>query len=232
VCLAPSETSGYLITEHNLEQDDFKVDVKCAAEYIGNPTAATCSEQDNTYKLQGCEKKVYCFANKALGYQVTETNLVMQAFDVQAECAATFHGAAKVAACTSAGHYELSGCAENFCVAPDTTGYAVSEVELREHKFQVTASCDTGYEGKAVVKPCTLHNGKYTIEGCTRKEVFCVAPSVTSGYTVTETDLRVDEFEVKASCAPGWSGTARVSKCTGSTQKVSAAYSLSGCSRR
>jgi len=209
------------------------VDIKCIDSYIGNPTAVPCTEEDTIYKVQGCEKKVFCMAPTALGYLVTEDNLVMQAFDVTATCAPGFHGAAKVGKCTAQDtEYSLTGCTESFCVSPDTTGYAVSEVELRKHDFQVTAACGVGYEGTAVVEPCALHQGAYTLKGCERKEIFCVAPSVTSGYQVSETDLRVDEFEVTATCAPGWTGTAKVTKCSGATQKVSTAYSLSGCTRR
>ena len=35
-------------------------------------------------------------------------------------------------------------------------------------------------------------------------EVCCA--QVTDGYIVTETDLRIDEFEASAECAPGWTG--------------------------
>lgn len=179
-------------------QEEFKVTAECSQEYIGNPSVVTCTEEDSTYKLKGCEKKVFCYAPTVLGYRVDEKSLVMQAFDVTAKCADGFHGSAKVTACSKEGAYSVTGCTENLCTAPSTVGYAVKEVELREHSFKVTATCDTGYDGTAVVEPCKIHKGQYVLKGCTRDEVFCVAPTVTDGYDVTETDLRVDEFEVKA----------------------------------
>jgi len=205
------------------------VTAECSQEYIGNPSVVTCTEEDSTYKLKGCEKKVFCFAPTVLGYHVDENSLVMQAFDVTAKCADGFHGTAKVTPCSKEGEYSITGCTENLCTAPSTVGYAVKEVELREHSFKVTATCDTGYDGTAVVEPCKIHKGQYVLKGCTRDEVFCVAPTVTDGYDVTETDLRVDEFEVKASCAPGYTGSAMVTKCSGATDKVATSYTLDGC---
>eukprot|EP00913_Durusdinium_trenchii_P001137 g1045.t1 len=221
VCQAPVDTTGYAITEHNLLQEAFKVEATCTSEYIGNAAVVDCTDDNTEYKLTGCEKKIFCQKPTVSGYDVTETSTVMQDFNHD---------------------YQLSGCEMNFCVAPAMPGYAVSELELRQPHFKVTAACATGYEGNAMVEPCDNHYGhwsrqftrysEYKLRGCTRVEAFCVAPSVTDGYIVTETDLRIDEFEASAECAPGWTGTAKVAVCTGATPQVSKQYSLSGCTKR
>ena len=35
--------------------------------YIGTASVVACTEEDNVYKVKGCEKKVFCFAPTALG---------------------------------------------------------------------------------------------------------------------------------------------------------------------
>ena len=196
--------------------------------YIGNPSVVTCTEEDSTYKLKGCEKKVFCYAPTVLGqvltrafctrgllskqirqgYRVDEKSLVMQAFDVTAKCADGFHGSAKVrfdwltppqcsdrgyvppevTACSKEGAYSVTGCTENLCTAPSTVGrtaripvrpvpscgaqsqcrwwdsrtlpgYAVKEVELREHSFkagQTSCAIAAISDGDVTIKRSTL----------------------------------------------------------------------------
>lgn len=214
-------------------QEAFKVEATCTSEYIGNAAVVDCTDDNTEYKLTGCEKKIFCQKPTVSGYDVTETSTVMQDFNVHVACSYGYRGLAKIEKCSASKHdYQLSGCEMNFCVAPAMPGYAVSELELRQPHFKVTAACATGYEGNAMVEPCDNHYGEYKLRGCTRVEAFCVAPSVTDGYIVTETDLRIDEFEASAECAPGWTGTAKVAVCTGATPQVSKQYSLSGCTKR
>lgn len=124
-----------------------------------------------------------------------------------------------------------------------TDGYDVTETDLRVDEFEVKASCAPGYTGSAMVTKCSGATDKvatsYTLDGCTstskrapNQKIFCVAPAVTDGYDVTETDLREHVFQVTARCAAGYSGTAKVYRCTGSTEEVATSYTLSGCTRR
>ena len=53
----------------------------------------------------------------------------------------------------------------------------------------------------------------------------CASPD-TTGYAVTETDLELASFDVTATCAPLYVGTASVGACSADGE----AYSLSGCS--
>ena len=53
----------------------------------------------------------------------------------------------------------------------------------------------------------------------------CASPD-TTGYAVTETDLALASFDVTATCAPLYVGTASASACSADGE----AYSLSGCS--
>lgn len=233
VCQAPADTTGYAVSEHQLLQSHFKVEATCASAYIGNAAVVDCTEDDPTYKLSGCEKKVFCKKPSVAGYDVTETSVVMQDFKTTASCSAGYHGAAQVAKCSETNtDYSLSGCTENVCLAPtDVTGYTVTEKNLRQPFFEVEVGCAEGYGGNAVVTACTSHQGRYQVTGCQRIEAFCLSPSVTDGYEITETDLRMDVFKVTATCASGWSGTAQVGACTGATPEVAKEYTLSGCQK-
>lgn len=220
-----------MVSEYDLIQEEFKVEAACSSEYIGNAAVVDCTEEDNHYKLTGCDKKIYCKKPSISGYDVKETSLVMQNFKATATCSSGYHGVPQVAKCSETiSEYSLSGCSVNVCKAPPSTiGYSVSEMELRQPNFQVKVACATGYGGTATVTACTGHQSEYQLSGCQRVEAFCLSPSVTEGYVVKETDLRMDVFKATATCAPGWSGTAKVSVCTGATPQVAKEYGLSGC---
>jgi hypothetical protein len=141
--------------------------------------------------------------------ELTETSLASTNFDVAAVCdmANGYVGTAVATACTAAGEYTLSGCTalDEVCSAPapdDMTGYVVVEEELASQTFDVTASCAPGYTGTARSSVCTAQDAsskaRYGLSGCTR--IDCTAPVDTTGYTVTNTDLSVAEFDVTVVC--------------------------------
>ena len=143
------------------------------------------------------------------GYDVTETNLDLRngRFSVAVACAAGYEGAAAVAACSTAGDYGLSGCAPIVCTTPAATaGYERTTVRLDLSKgaFDVRVSCASGYEGTAAATPCAT-SGPYTLSGC--DPIVCTAPAVTTGYqrTTVNLDLSSGAFDVRASCASGFS---------------------------
>lgn len=110
ICKAPKQLSGYTVTEHSLDQGSFRVAAACAASHVGTPRATVCPEPLTAYSLSGCERKVHCVAPAAEGYEVTETDLVAQNFQVAATCAHGFEGTAQAEACTAEGEaYELRG---------------------------------------------------------------------------------------------------------------------------
>ncbi|CAE7369330.1 unnamed protein product, partial [Symbiodinium necroappetens] len=91
-----------------------------------------------------------------------------------------------------------------------TDGYDVTETDLRVDEFEVkelqTRLEREWNEGTVATS--------YTLDGCTstskrapNQKIFCVAPAVTDGYDVTETDLREHVFQVTARCSAGYSGT-------------------------
>ena len=230
LCVAPSDVTGYDVTEVALLESKFDVTVKCAPGYLGTAAVAACSADGEAYTLSGCEKDKLCSApSDATGYTVTEVALAGSKFDVTAECAVGYLGTAAVAACTADGQaYTLSGCEKDkLCVAPsDVTGYDVTEVALLESKFEVTVTCAPGYLGTAAVAACSADGEAYTLSGC-EKDKLCSAPSDATGYTVTEVALAGSKFDVTAECAVGYLGTAAVAACTADGQ----AYTLSGCEK-
>ena len=122
--------------------------------------------------------------------------------------------------------YSLTGCAEIVCEAPlSTAGYAsLLHGSLAAPSFDVSASCATGYSGTAVAAVCSTQGSAYTLTGCV--VATCVPPSSTVGYTSIITGSLVkSSFDVSASCADGYEGTADAVECDDDGM----AYSLTGC---
>jgi len=228
LCLAPETMKGYVISETNLKISNFGVTAQCAAGYVGTAIVQSCTSNGESYKVSGCEFDPVCLApaDKA-GYSVTESVLASSKFDVTATCAAGYEGTPVVTVCGSDGKpYSLSGCkVEQVCVAPvSASGYAVTETVMVKSKFDVTAKCAAGYTGTAIVTACASDGGTYTLGGC-EKEQLCTAPSSATGYTVTETVLAKNTFDVTAKCAAGYTGTAIVTACASD----GGTYTLEGC---
>ena len=231
ICLGPTDVEGYSVTEVNLAESKFDVNVECATGFAGTASVTACAKHGEAYTLAGCEKDPICLAPTDVeGYSITETVLAVSKFDVTVECALGFTGTASVSPCSENGKpFTLSGCVkDNFCIAPATSaGYEVTEVNLAASKFDVTAECAAGYFGSAKVSTCTTDKGAYALSGC-EKDTLCVAPMDSKGYVVDESDLRRSQFDVVAGCADGYSGTAQVTPCSSEGEP----YALSGCSKR
>ena len=104
--------------------------------------------------------------------------------------------------------------------------------------FEVTAECATNYTGDAKVTGCDTRGEPYTLDGCTWAgsgakpqptpiTKRCTAPSSIEGYEVTQVDMKVASFDVKATCAPNYKGNA-VAKCANGGEP----YTLKGCTVR
>ena len=127
------------------------------------------------------------------GYVVTETALDKLNFKVGVACADDYVGNPKATECSQAlTPFTVSGCQQKIhCQSPDdTTGYQVAEKSKVAQLFDVTATCARGYEGTAVVRACSKTGEKYALSGCKYSTTTCLAPAATTGYTVTEVELR------------------------------------------
>ena len=228
-CAAPAATEGYVVTEVELRQIIFDVQVTCAPGFAGVAKVAKCKSDMGEYTLSGCTASPVCLAPEELaGYSVTESSLDMSSFKVDVACADTHTGSPKATKCSSPlSSYTLSGCEEKIrCESPESTeGYVVTETETTAQLFNVPATCARGYEGKAVATACSKTGNKYTLSGCKYSSATCAAPAVTEGYVVTEVELRQIIFDVQVTCAPGYSGVAKVAKCKSDMGE----YTLSGC---
>ena len=69
-------------------------------------------------------------------------------------------------------------------------------------------------------KPLT----SFTLSGC-QKKIHCQSPGDTTGYQVAEKAKVAQLFDVTATCARGYEGTAVVKACS----KTDETYSLTGC---
>ena len=228
-CAAPKATDGYLVTEAQLRKILFDVSVQCAPGYQGTAKVSPCTSQGGAYTLSGCSAAPVCVSPKGLtGYSVTETSLNRGSFKVAATCSATHIGEPKVTECTSnLGAYSITGCVPKIqCASPENSHYVLTEKNTVAQSFDVAATCARGYEGTAVVTPCSKTGQQYQLSGCKYSTTTCVAPKATDGYLVTESHLRKIIFDVSVQCAPGYQGTAKATKCNLDRE----AYTLSGCS--
>ena len=179
------------------------------------------------WQITACEE-IQCNQPSLDGYaSVAETSLAAPSFDVSATCAAGYSGTAAAVVCSSQGSaYTLTGCVATTCVPPPSTvGYAsILTTSLVKQSFDVSATCAAGYEGTAVAAVCSDHGAAYELAGCAA--VVCVQPSSTEGYaSVAETSLAAPSFDVSATCAAGYSGTAAAVVCS----SQGSAYTLTGC---
>eukprot|EP00435_Cladocopium_sp_Y103_P040665 s182_g11.t1 len=162
------------------------------------------------------------------GYIVYEGSLFIKHFHVQAQCAEGYKGKAMITACSKSGEpYKISGCTPKMCLAPtalEKQDYEVSEHSLEMRFFSVMAQCKG--LGKAVVKQCKSDMEPYVIFGCLPFTCTTNKTSADEGYQVFEASKRLDSWDVTATCAPGFEGTAKVNKC----EKPLMPYTLSGCS--
>ena len=167
-CVAPADSTGYLVTEVELRKLVFSVQAQCAPGYQGLAKATACAHDLGVYGLSGCTPRPICKAPKQQeGYVVTEQSLSMAGFQVQVACAASHVGTPKATVCAGPlKAYELSGCERKvYCVAPKTEGYEVTELDLVAQRFQVAASCAPGYEGTPQVEACVREGEAYVLRG-------------------------------------------------------------------
>ena len=161
-----------------------------------------------------------------LGYLVTEVELRKIIFEVNAQCAPGYQGAATTTKCSGHnGPYTLSGCTPApVCASPkDLTGYIVEEKSLDRDTFKVEVQCADTHTGKAKASECTKNLGTYSVSGCAKK-IQCASPE-SDHYLVTEQNTVAQTFDVAVACARGYEGKAVATACSKTGQQ----YQLSGC---
>ncbi|CAE6937669.1 APX7 [Symbiodinium natans] len=163
------------------------------------------------------------------GYVVFEASTFKDSFDVTAKCAERYKGTAVVSPCTADGApYTLRGCSPERCtepVAADMKGYELAPFSLERPSFSVTVKCTSGVGfGKAT--ECVKDGDPYTVTGCLVGECTSPAANLAShGYVVYERSRMPQSFNVSATCASGYKGTASASTC----KAAGTPYSLAGC---
>ncbi|CAJ1346464.1 unnamed protein product [Effrenium voratum] len=114
------------------------------------------------------------------------------------------------------------------CLAPRDAsrykGFVVEEHDLRKFSFDVTVRCSAGYEGTPSATACTRDQESYSLTGCELAK-SCKSAVKSAGYVLTETDLTLSKFSVKAQCEEGYEGTPTVTACADDAE----AYTVSGC---
>ncbi|CAK9066410.1 unnamed protein product, partial [Durusdinium trenchii] len=233
VCTAPSPTEqqDYKITEHTLELPFFSVTVQCKG--LGEAKVMPCKKDGEPYVISGCLPYTCKSPKNSVeeGYQVMETSKRLDSWDVKASCAKGYEGTAEVVECqTPLTPYKLSGCKPMKCTMPsaeELRDYEITVVDLQMPSFAVAVKCKgVAEEGtEAMVEPCFQGDQPFTLKNC--KPMACTSPraSMEDGYTVFESSKQMHDFDVKASCAQGYKGAAKVQICT----EPEGPYELSGC---
>ena len=92
------------------------------------------------------------------------------------------------------------------------------------NSFNVTASCASGYKGKASVSVCKDVDEPYSLGGCEPEK--CTEPSArdTEGYELTPFSLMRPSFSVSVKCTSGI-GHGKAKECT----KDGEPYTVEGC---
>ena len=70
-CSTPSDITGYIVTENNLNVPEFDIEAKCDETngYFGEPNISSCDENLEPYILEGCEfKNQECSIPDTTGY--------------------------------------------------------------------------------------------------------------------------------------------------------------------
>ncbi|CAJ1339586.1 unnamed protein product [Effrenium voratum] len=232
-CTVPAKIPfQYNITTYSLELPSFSVSVRCRGHSDGSPQAVPCKKDGEPFSLEGC-LPITCLSPRKdaeAGYTVFEGSKTTDHFDVNASCADGYQGVASVKMCTEVDTaYELSGCSAQRCVSPrdvETYSYELTEHSLELPSFSVTARCKTTATGAVKAIPCTQDGESYTLEGCLPGKCSSPMAGADDGYVVYEANKQFDRFDVKASCASGYEGTAVVQMCS----EPETPYALSGCS--
>ncbi|CAE7515534.1 PNC1, partial [Symbiodinium microadriaticum] len=233
LCTKPSKgaTEGYVVTEKSLERPSFDVSATCAVDYMGSPVVSACSGHDLPFTVSGCKPETCTEPTDAEkeGYSITVASLTRPHFSVEIDCAAGYTGTPSVTRCTAHGRpYTFGGCHEIECSTAQTSkGFAiVHESSRRLTSWNVSAKCAAGWYGEVVVEPCSEHRKPFTLSGCAPMVCTSLKDTPPEGYVVNaESSLTVHSFGVKASCAPGYHGTAQVASCS----SHQTAYTLTGC---
>ena len=128
--------------------------------------------------------------------------------------------------------FTLGGCDQG-CVKPtDITGYTDLPDALPPSSepvvMQPPATCADNYHGTPTYNCATAGEG-YTLDGCDADA--CITPLDKTGYSVTETSLERNNFNVSVSCEDGYGqrGVSSVNARSGMCSSHNTSYFLYGC---
>ena len=241
ICSRPANKIGYEpITENNLERDSFDVTASCdiSRGYEGTATVTRCQEDGQSYTLSGCSLPQSCEDPENVNQYILnpdKTNKTVKGFNLEVQsCADGYEdeGTPKITPCSKNGEvYTVTGCEEITCDIKPTPGYIIPTDQnkltktYQDIKNDPTAGveCDvsSGYTGN-VTAICDK-SGDMQLDGCNTYD--CTTPEYGDNYTIGNEELNSSNFNVEASCSPGYDGTAQVTKCV----KDGDPYTLSGC---
>lgn len=217
LCVAPLDTTGYVLTDISTERPSFNVTATCASGFTGHASVKECSGDLQDYVLQGCYRTVLLSTLQTVGsdkkFKLSESEPVTSNLPVT-------------------GLANILDVATNrnakYCVSPEPEAYFnytdIQEINLElGSNFNVLTKCSWGYTGTAMALGCSEDGGAYQLVGCTGE--ICTTPHDSTGYVITEIDIERPSFNVVASCAVGYDGTPIVEECPGDLKD----YELHGC---
>ena len=193
-------------TDKDLFVTSFDVKVECAFGYMGSPVASQCALAGEPYSVSGCvpEKCTMPSKEDSHRYTITVNSLERPFFDVQVKCRGAEASPPKAINCAGDGQpFLLEGCRALRCTSP-RGGLGDGYVVLLGSSLMFL--CLSGSR----IKSCVIN---------------CFELARRPGCFRYEGSLFSNAFDVQASCAEGYTGSAKVSVCT----TGGGPYSLSGC---
>eukprot|EP00913_Durusdinium_trenchii_P018395 g17280.t1 len=205
---SPSDVTGYKVNQASAEITSFSVHAECEEGYAGTALVSKCSKDGEAYGLSGYQHDhINCDINHCYVHHNDHLNQHGdQHNDFHHDPYRDFHDDQHI--------HQLHHFHEYF------------HRDLGE-----IVSCAPGFTGIATATACSGNQAQtiYSVSGCTPvpDNYICIAPEVTKGYLLTETNLQLNNFQVQVKCAPGYSGNAKVGACSG--DKTTSIYKLTGC---
>mmetsp|Transcript_71076 Transcript_71076/g.156849 ORF Transcript_71076/g.156849 Transcript_71076/m.156849 type:complete len:978 (-) Transcript_71076:199-3132(-) len=234
VCQTPSDTSGYVLTETSTAASDFKISAQCAPLFHGNATAVMCATSRETYELKGCLADECSSPDDSTGYALTEHNLTLKGFDVQANCADGYTGVAQVRKCTKdAEAYIVEGCESTTTSTTTTTETETSTTTttVTETITVTTTTTETITTTTTSTETSTTTSSTITVtETSTTTTTITSTETSTTTLTSTETTTETSTSTSTSTSTTTTTSTTTITETTTSTTSTTSTSTVTSTS--
>lgn len=227
LCVAPLDTTGYVLTDISTERPSFNVNAKCAIGFTGNATVQECSGDLLDYVLQGCHMPA------PLSALALQTSRSSKCFRKECGCPGASHdfpdSLSWCSMLSTIEKWEKNTQMETACGASsDACNRCNGLMCMSQAESVKSISPNTGVIDTLAPPEIAIFVGPPSVgEERNAKQCSSPQPETFFNYTdVQELDLGLgSNFNVLAKCAPGYTGTAMAMGCS----KSGEVYQIVGC---